>query len=194
MSEAEHVTRLLAEFAAGRREALDELVPMVYGDLRQIARAHLRGENAGHTLNTTGLVHEAYLRLARLERIEWQDRRHFFAVASRAMRRVLIDWAKARRRETRGGGAVQVPLDEAMQITEQQADELIALDAALTRLEAVSERQSRLVECRFFGGLTMEETADVLGISLATAKRDWALCRAWLNRELEDGDTGLAPA
>jgi RNA polymerase sigma factor (TIGR02999 family) len=194
VSEAQHVTRLLAELTAGRRDALDELVPMVYGDLRQIARAHLRGERTGHTLNTTGLVHEAYIRLARLERIEWQDRRHFFAVASRAMRRVLIDWAKARRRDKRGGGAVQVPLDEAMHLTEQQADELIALDSALTRLEAVSERQSRLVECRFFGGLTMEESADVLGISLATAKRDWALCRAWLNRELEGGDTGFATA
>lgn len=191
MTEAQDLTRLLGELGAGRRDALDELVPMVYGDLRRIAHAHLRGEREGHTLNTTAVVHEAYVRLAQLERIEWQDRRHFFAVASRAMRRVLIDYAKARRRGKRGGGAAHVPYEDGMQLTGQQADELVALDIALTQLASVNERHARVVECRFFGGLTMEETADVLGVSLATAKRDWALCRAWLNRALEAGTPGF---
>lgn len=169
-----------------RREALDALLPQIYDELRRIARAHMRGERTGHTLSTTALVHEAWIRLAGIQQVDWQDRTHFCATASRAMRRVLIDHARTRARTRRGGDAVHVSLDDADAIVVQRADELLALDDALHRLEAVNPRQARLVECRFFGGLTIEETADVLDVSVATAKRDWALCRAWLNRELRN--------
>jgi RNA polymerase sigma factor (TIGR02999 family) len=184
-TQSEQVTRLLEEFTAGRREALDEAIPLVYEELHRIAQAHLARERTGHTLNTTALLHEAYIRLVGLERIEWHGRTHFLAMASRVMRRVLIDYAKSRSRVKRGGGElVKVPLDEAAGMEVDSAEELLALDEALHRLETVNPRHCRLVEYRFFGGLSLEESADALGISLATAKRDWALCRAWLNRAL----------
>jgi RNA polymerase sigma factor (TIGR02999 family) len=194
MSETGEFTRLLRGASEGRREDLDRLVPMVYEELRGIARAHLRGERAGHTLNTTALVHEAYLKLVDVHSATWKDRAHFCAMASRAMRRILIDHARARLRLKRGGEAVRVDLDEAANLPDDRAVELIELDEALDRLEAIDARQARFVECRFFAGLTLEETAEALGVSLATAKRDWALCRAWLNREMSGGMAGFEPA
>ena len=184
MTEVEDVTALLLELSGGRKEALDELLPLVYKELRRLAHRHLRGERAGHTLNTTALVHEAYVKLVDVQRVEWQDRSHFLAMASRAMRRILVDYARARNRAKRGGAAERVPLDQAIQITDEQADDLVALDDALGRLEVLSERQCRGIEYRFFGGMTLEEVADALGVSQGTAKNDWALARAWLNREL----------
>jgi RNA polymerase sigma factor (TIGR02999 family) len=180
------ITQLLEEFAAGRRDALDAIIPQLYAELHAIAHAHLAGERPGHTLNTTALLHEAYLRLVPLKQIEWQGRVHFLAMASRVMRRVLIDYAKARGRVKRGGGdVIMVPLDAAAGLPADTAEDLLALDEALSRLETVNERQCRLVEYRFFGGLSLEETAEALGVSLATVKRDWMLCRAWLNRALQ---------
>lgn len=159
---------------------------LVYNELHQLAARKLRGERDGHTLCTTALVHEAWLELSKLNRIQWQNRGHFLAVAAQAMRRILIDYAVARRREKRGGGQVLVSLDDtdALAIAHERADELVALDEALARLESLNERQARIVECRFYGGMSIEETADALNVSPATVKREWTIARAWLNREL----------
>jgi RNA polymerase sigma factor (TIGR02999 family) len=184
MVEGTEVTGLLRQLSQGRRDVLDRLVPIVYQELRQIAHAQLRRERPGHTLGTTGLVHEAYLKLINFEQVEWLDRAHFLATAARLMRRILIDYARGRQRAKRGGNAVHVPLAEALDVPLAQPDDLIDLDEALTRLEQLSERQARVVEYRCFGGLSVEETAAVLGVSAATVKRDWAFSRAWLNREL----------
>lgn len=181
------VTRLLALASHGDREAVDRLVPILYDELRRIAHLRLRGERAGHTLETTALVHEAYLEIAGLERIEWQGRAHFLAIAARAMRRVLIDHAVSRGAKKREAQANAIPLDDALDVVlvaGPQADELLALDDALQRLAAASERQARVVECRFFAGMSVEETAEALGTSAATVKRDWTVARAWLHREL----------
>ena len=189
MAEELNISQLLRELSHGQPDALDRLVPLVYEELRRIAHGQLRGERPGHTLNTTALVHETYLRLVKIDQVEWRDRAHFFAVAARVMRRILIDYARARRREKRGGDPVQVPLAEELELPVARADDLIALEAALTRLEAQSGRQCRVVECRCFAGMSVEETAAALGTSPATVKRDWAFSRAWLNRELgRDGD------
>ena len=181
------ITQLLHELSRGQPDALDRLLPVVYDELRRIAHGQLRGERAGHTLNTTALVHEAYLKLADLREMDWQDRAHFFAVAARLMRRILIDYARARQRDKRGGGMAPVPLAEGMDIVVAEGDALLALDEALRRLEALNERQCRVVECRCFAGMSVEETAAALNTSPATVKRDWALSRAWLNRELGEG-------
>ena len=187
MIETGQVTRLLEEFADGRREAMDEVIPILYDELHRIAHNHMSRERAGHTLSTTALVHEAWVRLIGLERIEWRGRVHFLAMASRVMRRVLIDHAKALRREKRGGGeAIHVPLEAADGMATDTAGDLLALDEALTRLERENPRHCRLVECRFFGGLSLEDTALAMGVSVATVKRDWVLCRAWLNRALSE--------
>lgn len=182
------VTAHLRAWAGGDAHALDALVPLVYEELRRLAHAQLRRERSGHTLNTTDLVHEAYGRLVRLDQIEWQDRAHFLAMAARAMRRVLINYAEARRAAKRGGGQAPLSLsDAAIQVADLPAtslDDLLALDTALTALADLDARQARVVECRFFGGMTVEETAAVLEVSPATVKRDWTLARAWLNREL----------
>ncbi|HEX2779483.1 MAG TPA: sigma-70 family RNA polymerase sigma factor [Gemmatimonadaceae bacterium] len=181
------VTRLLALASRGDRDAVDRLVPILYEELRRIAHQRMRGERVGHTLETTALVHEAYLELAGLDRMEWQSRAHFLAVAARAMRRVLIDHAVARNAQKRAGKLQAVPLDEVPDlalVSGQRADELLALDEALDRLAGVSERQARVVECRFFAGMSVEETAEALGTSPATVKRDWTVARAWLYREL----------
>ena len=156
---------------------------MVYSELRRIAHRQLKGERAGHTLSTTALVHEAYLRLG-LGRISWNDRVHFFAVAARAMRRVLIDYAQARRAEKRGGGAASVPLDDTIAGPESRIDDLLAIDEALNRLQKLDPRQVMIVECHVFAGMSLDDTAAVLGVSPATVSRDWALARAWLNRAL----------
>jgi RNA polymerase sigma factor (TIGR02999 family) len=167
---------------------MEDLFTLVYAELRRIAGRQLRGERAGHTLCTTALVNEAWMELAKLDRIQWQSRAHFLALAAQAMRRVLIDYAVARRTQKRGGGRVVESLeDDALAVVQERADEFIELDAALQRLGALNERHARIVECRFYGGMSLEETADALGVSLATVKRDWTLARAWLNRELSNG-------
>ena len=159
---------------------------MVYAELRAIARRQLSGERADHTLTPTALVHEAYLKLARLDRIEWQNRAHFFAIAARSMRNLLVDHAQRRNRQKRGGGVPNIPLDEAIGLPGVDPDQVLVLDNALKALEERNERHARIVEMRFFAGLTIEETAAALEISPATVKRDWTLLRAWLARELGD--------
>lgn len=185
MDEPRDVTRILQEAARGRRDAMDRVIPLIYDELRGIARSHLSRERPDHTLTTTALVHEAYLRMVDIRRVQWQDRAHFFAMAARQMRRILIDHARSVGRARRGGDAVMVSLDEASDLP-LRPESLIHLDLALERLEASNERQCRVVECRCFVGLSVEETAEVLGTSATTVKRDWAFARAWLNRELGD--------
>ncbi len=172
---------------AGEAEAeLEALFPRVYDELRVLAHRHLRGERTQHTLGTTALVHEAYLKLAALDRIRWMNQAHVLGLAARAMRRILIDYAVARRAEKRGGGLDAATLDDALAMAASRSDELIALDEALQRLALVEARLARVVECRFFGGMSIEETAEALGTSPATVKRDWTVARAWLNRTLEE--------
>lgn len=179
---AADVTDLLAQASGGNRQAFDQLLPHVYDELRALARAKLRAERAGHTLNATALVHEAYVRLIAQDRVEWQSRVHFFAVASQAMRRILINYARARNAEKRGGGAQHVELNEA--IGTELATELVALDDALQELETFNERGARVVEYRFFGGLTHDEIAQAMGLSEATVRRAWRSARAWLRDSL----------
>jgi RNA polymerase sigma factor (TIGR02999 family) len=183
-AEPPEVTALLRQLSAGNSEALHSIVPLVYRELRTIAHRHLRRENPGHPLNTTALVHEAYLRLVDVRRVEWRDRTHFFAMASRMMRRILINDARRRKRAKRNDGRVPESLEERDLPVDENLDELLALDEALTRLEAAHERRCRVVECRFFAGLDIEETAEALGVSSETVKRDWRLARLWLNRQL----------
>ena len=178
------VTRLLAELGGGR-STLDRLMPILYDELRRIARRQMRGERTDHTLDTTALVHEAYVKLIGLDRISWQNRTHFLAVAAQAMRRVLVDHAVGRGAQKRGGDRRKVPLEEVEVACAKPVETLLAVDAALTRLEAVDARLSRVVECRYFGGMSVEETAAALDVSPATVKRDWSVARAWLNRELQ---------
>lgn len=174
-----------AEDAASRpRESLDAFAPRLYDELRSIAHRQLRGERGDHSLCTTALVHEAYLKLARLDRMEWQNRAQFCAEAARAMRRILVDYAVRRRAAKRGGERVQVELDDSLALPDPRADELLALDEALTAFEKEWPRQARVVECRFFGGMTIPEMAEALGVAEATVSRDWQLARAWLNRAL----------
>jgi RNA polymerase sigma factor (TIGR02999 family) len=184
MDEHGEVTRLLATAQGGDADAIGRVVTLVYQELERIAHRQLARERPGHTLDTGALVHEAYLRLDRLEHIEWQSREHFLAVAARLMRRILIDYAAARRAEKRGGAAVRITLEPDVAPVEQRGDDLLALDEALRRLEQLDERQARIVECRFFAGMSVEETATALSLSPATVKRDWVAARAWLNREL----------
>jgi RNA polymerase sigma factor (TIGR02999 family) len=184
------VTALLQQMAAGSGQALDAIIPLVYRELRHIAHRHLRQENPGHTLNTTALVHEAYLQLVDVRRIEWRDRTHFFAMASRMMRRILINYARRRKRVKRGGGRTPLSLEDRDFPIDANLDELLALDEALTRLEAVDERRCRVVECRFFAGLDINETAEALDVSPGTVKRDWRLARLFLNRQLSAASQG----
>jgi RNA polymerase sigma-70 factor, ECF subfamily len=164
---------------------MDDLLPLVYEELKRIAARQLRKERPGHTLCTTALVHEAWLELSNLDRIAWQNRSHYLALAAQAMRRVLIDHAVAKRAQKRGGGHAPETLDDdPLVIVQDRAAELLDLNDALGRLSALDERQGRIVECRFFGGMSIEETAEALEVSPATVKREWALARAWLNREL----------
>ena len=180
-------TQLLVRWREGDRRALDELMPLVYDELRRLASRHMRGERSGHTLQTSALVNEAYLRLAGHEEIQWQDRVHFFAVASQTMRRVLVDHARRRGNQKRGGDARKVALDEALVVSDERAAEVIALDEALARLAEVAPRKSQLVELRFFGGLSIEEAAEVLGVSPGTVMRDWTFTKAWLRKEIAGG-------
>lgn len=178
------LTRLLQAHAEGDPAALGELLPRVYDELKRLARARFRGERPGHTLQPTALVHEAYLELARLDRIRWQNRAQFFALAARAMRHVLADHAVARRAAKRGGDRQPVPLAEVELAGETPSVDLFALRQALDRLEAIEPRQVRVLECRLFGGLSIDETAEALGISAATVSRDWTFARAWLAHQL----------
>jgi len=186
MPDAEQITKLLKEWSGGNREVLDELIPLVYDELRRQASRHLRKERSNHTLQTTALIHEAYLKLIGYNQIEWQNRAHFFAIASVAMRRILVDHARERKREKRGGAAEKLPLDEAFQISvNEKSVDLIALDEALNRLAKLDARQARVVELRYFAGLSIDETAEVLGVSNATVRLDWNLAKAWLKLEIE---------
>jgi RNA polymerase sigma-70 factor (ECF subfamily) len=165
---------------------MEELFPLVYDELRRIAARKLRDERPAHTLSATALVHEAWIELSKLNRIQWQNRSHYLAVAAQAMRRILIDYAVGRNRQKRGGGQTALQLDdEVWAVAETRGDELLALDEALARLAVLNERQARIVEQRFYGGMTVEETAEALNVSPATVKREWATARAWLNRELQ---------
>jgi RNA polymerase sigma factor (TIGR02999 family) len=179
------VTQTLLELSGGNREALERLLPLVYDHLRDIASRALRGERPDHTLNSTALVHEAWLRLVELDRIGWRDRAHFFGACAQIMRRVLISYARMRQAEKRGGPAgAAVPLEDVVLAARSRPAELLALDEALARLEELSQRQARIVECRYFAGMSVEETAEALGISPATVKREWTVARAFLNQEL----------
>jgi RNA polymerase sigma factor (TIGR02999 family) len=179
------VTRLLLAWGGGDEAALDELMPLIYAELRTLARRQMQRERSGHTLQPTALVHEAYLRLIDQRRVRWRNRTQFFAVAAQLMRRVVVDYARRRRRVKRGGGAPQLSLDEATLMTPEQAPQVLALDEALQRLAALDERKSRVVEMRFFGGLSVEEVAATLGVSENTVINDWALAKAWLRREVD---------
>lgn len=178
------VTQALLALSGGDRAALDALLPVIYDQLRAQAQRALRFERPDHTLSPTALVHEAYLKLVRLERVEWRDRAHFFGASANEMRRILVSYARQRKADKRGSGADHVPLENAVVAAQNRPAELIALDEALERLRALDERQVRVVECRFFAGMSVEETAEALELSPATVKRDWTAARAWLNREL----------
>jgi RNA polymerase sigma-70 factor (ECF subfamily) len=181
----EAVTALLVEWQNGSQSALDRLMPLVYAELRLIAGRYLSREAPSHTLQSTALVHEAYLRLIDQRRVKWQNRAHFFGIAAQMMRRILVDHARQQHRLKRGGAATMLSLDEAMAATEPAGDvDLIALDEALNSLTTLDQRGARIVELRFFSGLTIEETAAVLGVSPGTVKREWSTARAWLYREL----------
>jgi RNA polymerase sigma factor (TIGR02999 family) len=182
---SQEITGLLLAWNEGDQEALDRLMPLVHDELHLLAHRYMAGERLGHPLQTTALVNEAYLRLIDSSRVRWQNRAHFFAVSAQLMRRILVDVARARKKLKRGGDAIQVSLDEAMTISGEPGADLVALDDALTTLAAFDERKSKVVELRFFGGLTVEETAEVLNVSVMTVMRDWALAKVWLLRELE---------
>lgn len=184
MTEPGEITRLLASARSGDRMALDRALPLVYEELCAVARRQLAQERPGHTLEPSALVHEAYLKLVALERIQWRDRVHFFALSARLMRRILLNHAERRGAIKRGGGQVAVTLNDVAVGADDPVRRFAALDEALERLDALSTRQCRVVECRFFAGLSVEETAEALEISPATVKRDWTIARAWLNREL----------
>ena len=180
-----HITELLLAWNKGDDQALDRLMPLVQDELHRLAHRYIAGERPGHPLQTTALVNEAYLRLIDSSRVRWQNRAHFFAVSAQLMRRILVDAARTRHKLKRGGGAIQVALDEAAVIAYEPSADLVALDEALKTLAAFDERKSKVVELRFFGGLSVEETAEVLKVSPVTVMRDWGLAKAWLLRELE---------
>lgn len=179
-----HVTELLLAWGSGDRSALDQLVPIVHQELRRLARLQMRGERDNHTLQTTALVNEAFIRLVDLRRIRWQDRAHFLALSARLMRRILVDHARSRNYLKRGGGVVSVALDDTLGIPRERTANLVALDDALDTLSRMDPRKGQVVELRFFGGLSVEETAEALSISPETVLRDWRLAKVWLLREV----------
>ncbi|HRJ90159.1 MAG: sigma-70 family RNA polymerase sigma factor [Blastocatellia bacterium] len=182
------ITKLLLQWREGKAEALDELVPLVHDELRRIARNFMRRQNPGHTLQTTALVNEAFIRLVDSNRVNWQDRNHFFAISAQLMRRVLVDVARRKNSLKRGGERVQVTLDDKLNVSDEKETDIIALDEAMSLLAELNPRQSQIVELRYFGGLTEEQIADTLEISSRTVRRDWNLARAWLFRELNRKD------
>lgn len=179
-------TELLLAWGRGEAHAFDRLVPLVHDELRRLAKRYMARERPDHTLQATALVNEAYMRLIDLNQIRWQDRAHFFAMAARVMRRILVDFARARRQEKRGGGAARVSLDEALLVSRDAGRDLVDLDEALTALATVHSRKAEVVELRFFGGLSLEETAEALHVSIDTVKRDWRFAKLWLLRDLRD--------
>ena len=185
MEPSPDVTALLSELTKGNPEAGPKLIPLVYDELRRMADGYMRRERTGHTLQATALVHEAYLKLLGQHSVDWQNRAHFFGIAAQVMRRVLIDHARGHVRDKRGGGIAAVPLDEALIFSPERSAEFLELDTALLRLAERDERLAKIVELRFFGGLTVEETAEVVGISPKTVKRDWTVAKAWLHGELK---------
>ncbi len=179
------VTQMLKEWSDGNQNIFDKLMPLVYEELRRQASRYLRKERSNHTLQTTALIHEAYLKLIDQKNVEWQNRAHFFAIAAQAMRRILVDYARERHRTKRGGAAENLPLEKAAFIVSKEKSlDLVALDEALTRLAKFDERQARVVELKFFSGLDIDETAEVLGVSNATVRRDWNMAKAWLHQEI----------
>jgi RNA polymerase sigma factor (TIGR02999 family) len=184
----EDVTQVLEKLRNGDRRAADELLPLVYDEFRALARHYLAQERMNHTLQPTALVHEAYMKLVDQTRVDWQGKSHFFAVAAQAMRRILVDHARSRQREKRGGGRARVVLDEAVALSPQKDEDVLALDEALERLAQLDPRQAKVVELRFFGGLNVEEVAEALGVSKRTVEGDWTFARAWLSRELRGDD------
>jgi RNA polymerase sigma factor (TIGR02999 family) len=184
------VTQLLRAWGSGDDTALERLTPVVENELHRMAHRCMAGENPGHTLQTTALVNEVYLRLVDIQSVSWQDRAHFFAISARMMRRILTDFARSRRYQKRGGGAVQVTLDEALVVAPEKHADILALDQALTQFAALYPRQSQVVELRFFGGLEVEEAAEALKVSPETVKRDWRFAKTWLLRALSEGKSG----
>ena len=181
---AQHVTRLLQDWSQGKDAALEELLPLVHQELRRLARRYMFGERPGHTLQTTALVNEAYLRLVNSRQVNWQNRAHFFAISAQLMRRILVDYARARGSQKRGGGVPKVTLDEELMAPQEKGQDLVALDDALKALAHIDPRKCKVIELRFFGGLSVDETAEVLKISPDTILRDWRLAKAWLAREM----------
>ena len=187
-SATQNVTQLLMDWGSGDKEALDKLLPVVYDELRKQAARYLRRERAGHTLQTTALIHEAYLRLVDQKNVHWQNRAQFFGLAAQLMRRILVDHARTKKRAKRGGSDIRVSLTGAKILAKSEDLDVVALDEALDRLAEIDEQQSKIVELRFFSGLTVEETAEVLSISPATVKRNWSMAKAWLHRELSSNE------
>lgn len=183
-SDNNDITQLLQQLSEGDGRVVDSLMPLVYTELRELANRQLGRERAGHTLSSTALVHEAYMKLVDQRNVSWQNRAHFFAIAAQSMRRILINYANKRLAQKRGGGQIMVTLDEGDAPRETRVEELVELDAALDRLAELNERQSKVVEYRFFAGLKQEEIAEVLGVSVPTVRRDWRLARAWLSKEI----------
>lgn len=189
-SSPHQVTELLVAWSGGDEAALEKLVPLVYDELRQLARRYMGGERPGHMLQTTALVNEAYLRLVNWREVRWQNRAHFFAVSAQMMRHILVDFARSRSYQKRGGGALQVSLDEVASFSDERSPDLVALDEALTALAHIDERKSKVVELRFFGGLSVEAAAEVLKVSPETVMRDWRLAKVWLLREMTGERSG----
>jgi RNA polymerase sigma factor (TIGR02999 family) len=183
------ITSLLTRLKAGDQSAQEQLIPLVYNELRRLAAHYMRGERPDHTLQATALVHEAFLRLTSTEVVDWQSRAHFFAIAAQTMRRILVDHARAAGSAKRSGGQHRISLESAIVYSPEQSRDMLALDEALGRLEQRDARQCRIVEMRFFAGLSLDETAEALGISARTVKRDWSMARAWLHAELSEGLT-----
>ena len=183
-TDSQQITSLLVEWGNGNQKALENLMPLVYDELRRIARRFMRRQSAGHTFQTTELIHEAYLKLARSEDQNWQNRAHFFGVAAQAMRHILVDYARSRSSQKRGGSAEKITLDETAAVSFQRSDELVRLDEAMRGLAVLDTRKAQVVELKYFGGLTNDEIAEVLKISPETVKRDWRFSRTWLLREL----------
>jgi RNA polymerase sigma-70 factor (ECF subfamily) len=188
-SHTHQVTGLLLAWGKGDEAALNQLIPLVHDELRRIARRCMAGERGGHSLQATALVNEVYLRLIDVQHVDWQDRAHFLAMSARLMRRILVDVARSKGYQKRGGGAIRVTFDDALAVTQEPAQDLVALDDALEALATMDERKARVIELRFFGGLSVEETAAVLKVSVDTVMRDWKLAKAWLQRELRDEGT-----
>ncbi|MCA1624552.1 MAG: sigma-70 family RNA polymerase sigma factor [Acidobacteria bacterium] len=182
---SQQITQLLNQWSDGDAEVLDGLMPLIYIELRRQASGYLRRERSNHTLQPTALINEAYLKLIDQHNVKWQNRAHFFAIAAQAMRRILVDYARERKREKRGGAAENLPLDEALTIVSREKSlDLVALDKALNKLAQFDERQAKVVELRYFSGLSIDETAEVLGVSNVTIRRDWTMAKAWLHQEI----------